>query len=41
MHILNKWRNIFIDFEGVVFDSNKFKENAIEKSMSKIASFKQ
>ena len=37
MHILNKCRNIFIDFDGVVVDSNKFKEKAIEKSIFKIA----
>ena len=37
MQILNKCRNIFIDFDGVVVDSNKFKEKAIEKSIFKIA----
>ena len=37
MQILNKCRNIFIDFDGVVVDSNKFKEKAIEESIFKIA----
>ena len=35
MSILNKCKNIFIDFDGVIVDSNKFKEIAIEKSILK------
>ena len=30
---LNKCKNIFLDFDGVIVDSNKFKELAIEKSI--------
>ena len=37
MNILNQCKNIFIDFDGVIVDSNKFKEKAIEKSIFKIA----
>ncbi len=33
MNILNQCENIFIDFDGVVVDSNEFKEKAIEKSI--------
>ena len=36
MNILNQCNNIFIDFDGVVVDSNKFKEKAIEKSIFEI-----
>ena len=27
-------KNIFFDFDGVIIDSNKFKENAIEESIA-------
>ena len=37
MNILNNCQNIFIDFDGVVVDSNKFKEKAIEKSIFELA----
>ena len=33
---LEKSKKIFIDFDGVVVDSNKFKENAIEESIYKL-----
>ena len=33
---LNKCENIFIDFDGVIVDSNKFKEIAIEESICKL-----
>ncbi len=36
MTILHKCKNIFIDFDGVIVDSNKFKEEAIEKSIFKL-----
>ena len=36
MHNLNKCRKIFFDFDGVIVDSNKFKEIAIEKSIIQI-----
>ena len=36
MHNLKKCRKIFIDFDGVIVDSNKFKEVAIEKSIIQI-----
>ena len=36
MWILHKCKNIFIDFDGVIVDSNKFKEEAIEKSILKL-----
>ena len=32
---LTKCKNLFIDFDGVIVDSNKFKEIAIEKSIIK------
>ena len=31
--ISKKFENLFIDFDGVIVDSNKFKEKAIEKSI--------
>ena len=31
-----KCKNIFIDFDGVLVNSNKFKEKAIEKSIFKV-----
>ena len=37
MTILHKCKNIFIDFDGVIVDSNKFKEKAIEKSIFKLS----
>ena len=37
MCILYKCKNIFIDFDGVIVDSNKFKEKAIEKSICKFS----
>ena len=36
MCILHKCKNIFIDFDGVIVDSNKFKEEAIAKSIYKL-----
>ena len=36
MCLLYKCKNIFIDFDGVIVDSNKFKEEAIEKSIQKL-----
>ncbi len=36
MWTLHKCKNIFIDFDGVIVDSNKFKEKAIEKSILKL-----
>ena len=36
MCLLNKCKNLFIDFDGVIVDSNKFKEIAIEKSISRV-----
>ena len=33
MFDLRKSNNIFIDFDGVIVDSNRFKELAIEKSI--------
>ena len=33
---LEKCNKVFIDFDGVIVDSNKFKELAIEKSIYKI-----
>ena len=33
---LEKSKKIFIDFDGVVVDSNKFKEHAIEESIYKL-----
>ena len=33
--ISKKFENLFIDFDGVIVDSNKFKENALEKSILK------
>ena len=36
MRILHECKNIFIDFDGVIVDSNKFKEGAIEKSIFKL-----
>ena len=37
MKLINfeKCKNLFIDFDGVIVDSNKFKESAIEKSILK------
>jgi len=35
MCILYKCKNIFIDFDGVIVDSNRFKEKAIKKSILK------
>ena len=29
-------KNIFIDFDGVIVNSNEFKEKAIEESISKL-----
>ncbi len=37
MHIISNCKNIFIDFDGVVVDSNKFKEIAIEKSIFELS----
>ena len=37
MCILNKCKNIFIDFDGVIVDSNRFKEKAIEQSIFKFS----
>ena len=31
--ISKKFENLFIDFDGVIVDSNTFKEKAIEKSI--------
>ena len=36
MILLEKCKNLFIDFDGVVVDSNEFKEFAIEKSIFQI-----
>ena len=36
MCILYKCKKIFIDFDGVIVDSNKFKEKAIKKSIFKL-----
>ena len=36
MSILYKCNKIFIDFDGVIVDSNKFKEKAIKKSIFKL-----
>ena len=36
MFKLENSKKIFIDFDGVIVDSNKFKELAIEKSIFKI-----
>ena len=41
MNIFNQCNNIFIDFDGVVVDSNKFKEKAIEKSIFEIVGTNQ
>ena len=38
MSILEKCEKIFIDFDGVVVDSNHFKEKAIQKSRTLLAS---
>ena len=32
-HISDETKNILIDFDGVIVDSNRFKENAIEKTI--------
>ena len=37
MHNLKKCKKIFFDFDGVIVDSNKFKEKAIEKSIFKLS----
>ena len=37
MNMLEKCNNIFIDFDGVIVYSNKFKELAIERSIIKIS----
>ena len=36
MHNIKKCKKIFFDFDGVIVDSNKFKEIAIEKSIYRI-----
>ncbi len=37
MCFIYKCKNIFIDFDGVIVDSNRFKEKAIKKSILKLA----
>ena len=36
MSLLKKCKKLFIDFDGVIVDSNRFKEIAIEKSISRL-----
>ena len=36
MYELNNSKKIFLDFDGVIVDSNKFKERSIEKAIFKL-----
>ena len=36
MYELNNSKKIFLDFDGVIVDSNKFKEKSIKKSIFKL-----